>query len=207
MINFLSSWAKSLTLAIIIVSILEMLLPNNKTKKYVKMIMGVYILFNIISPFIKNVQAFDLNKIDIEKYANNITSENIVVDQTSMDKRLEDLYIKEIQKNIKNKIEEKGYIVNKCKVDAVISGKEGVSGIKKIVLKVEKDSQKKEETQKNESTENKIVGEIQKIKRIDTKIKDDSSKEDNKITNQDIQNLKDFLKQEYEVNDKCLEIN
>ena len=34
MIEFLSSWAKSLGLTIVIVSILEMLLPNNKTKKY-----------------------------------------------------------------------------------------------------------------------------------------------------------------------------
>ena len=35
MVNFLSSWVKNLSLAIIVVSILEMLLPNNKTKKYV----------------------------------------------------------------------------------------------------------------------------------------------------------------------------
>ena len=54
MVNFLSSWVKNLSLAIIVVSILEMLLPNNKTKKYVKMVMGLYILFSIISPFIKS---------------------------------------------------------------------------------------------------------------------------------------------------------
>ena len=54
MIEFLSSWAKSLGVTIVIVSILEMLLPNNKTKKYIKVVMGLYILFNIISPFIKN---------------------------------------------------------------------------------------------------------------------------------------------------------
>ena len=38
MIEFLSAWAKSIGLAIIIISILEMLLPNNKTKKYVRMV-------------------------------------------------------------------------------------------------------------------------------------------------------------------------
>ena len=32
MIEFMSSWVKGLGLAIVIVSILEMLLPNNKTK-------------------------------------------------------------------------------------------------------------------------------------------------------------------------------
>ena len=48
MIEFLSSWAKGLGLAIVVVSILEMILPNNKTKKYIRMVMGVYILFTII---------------------------------------------------------------------------------------------------------------------------------------------------------------
>ena len=35
MIEFLSSWAKGIGLAIVVVSILEMLLPNNKIKKYI----------------------------------------------------------------------------------------------------------------------------------------------------------------------------
>ena len=63
MINFLSSWVKNLCLALIVVSILEMLLPNNKTKKYVKMVMGLYILFSIIAPFVENK---DELKVDVE---------------------------------------------------------------------------------------------------------------------------------------------
>ena len=35
MIEILSSWAKGLGITIVIVSIFEMLLPNNKTKKYI----------------------------------------------------------------------------------------------------------------------------------------------------------------------------
>ena len=61
MVNFLSSWVKNLALALIIVSILEMILPNNKTKKYVKMIMRLYILFSIISPFIENSNKLNIN--------------------------------------------------------------------------------------------------------------------------------------------------
>ena len=69
MIEFISSWAKSLGLAIVIVSILEMLLPNNKNKKYIRMVMGIYILFNIVSPFISNKDIFNIEDLDIEKYA------------------------------------------------------------------------------------------------------------------------------------------
>ena len=35
MIEIFSSWAKGIVLAIVIISILEMLLPNNKTIKYI----------------------------------------------------------------------------------------------------------------------------------------------------------------------------
>ena len=62
MIQFLSSWAKSLGLTIVVVSILEMLLPNNKNKKYIRMVMGIYVIFTMISPVINNKDVFDLKK-------------------------------------------------------------------------------------------------------------------------------------------------
>ena len=68
MIKFLSSWAKGLGVAIVVVSILEMLLPNNKTKKYIRMVMGIYIIFNIISPLVQNKNVLNVNQIDIESY-------------------------------------------------------------------------------------------------------------------------------------------
>ena len=39
MIEVISSWAKSLGVAIVLVSIIEMILPNNKTKKYIRMVL------------------------------------------------------------------------------------------------------------------------------------------------------------------------
>ena len=48
MVEFLSSWAKSLGLAIVIVSILEMLLPNNKIKK-LSLTISINKWFSIIS--------------------------------------------------------------------------------------------------------------------------------------------------------------
>ena len=36
MIEFLSSWAEQIVLAVIIATIIELILPNNKTKKYIK---------------------------------------------------------------------------------------------------------------------------------------------------------------------------
>ena len=134
MINFLSSWVKNLSLALIIVSILEMILPNNKTKKYVKMVMGLYILFSIISPFIQNDK---LNLDDINYYIeNSMQTSNFEtqVDQTSMDNRLSQIYEEELEKDILKKVEENGYEVEECRVKANIS--ENESKIEKIVVKV-----------------------------------------------------------------------
>ncbi len=216
MIEFISSWAKSLGLAIVIVSILEMLLPNNKNKKYIRMVMGIYIIFNIVSPFINNQDIFNIENIDIEKYALNETEEIQVaseeVNQTSMNKRIKDLYVEELQKDITKKVEEQGYKVNSCEVKVNILDKENETEIKEIKLKVEK-SQKAEEENK-EDAEERLVEEIQKIKEVDTTVnmqKEEEEKQDeeenNIISKSDIQNIKKFLIEEYGVNEKCLKIN
>ena len=201
MIENLSSWAKGITLAVIVVSILEMLLPNNKTKKYIKMVMGVFILFNIISPFINANDLKNLNELDASKYVNE--NNKNYVEQKSMDERLEELYIEEIEKDIIKKVEKKGYKVSMCKVDAKITKNEEETGITKIKLKVEKTGEVKQE--ENSSIENQIVTQVQKIKKVNTK-KIEEDKETS-LEKSDIQNLKQFLIEEYEVNEKCLEIN
>ena len=81
MINFLSSWAEQVILAVIIATILELILPNSKNKKYVQMVIGVYVLFNIISPIIKNKEKLVFSEIDLDKYITTSTK----VEQSSMD--------------------------------------------------------------------------------------------------------------------------
>lgn len=210
MIEFISDWAKSLGLAIIIVSILEMLLPNNKTKKYIKVIMGIYILFNIISPFVKNKEIFNLNEIDLEAYSSTQQS-NEEVDQTSMDKRIIDLYEKELEKDIKDKLTKKGYIISNCRVIAKIGNKDEDTHITKIKLQIRSKSEENSQEVQNNNLENKILVEVQKIKPIETNInenkKDESINSEQMISNADIQNVKKFLMEEYGVNENCLEIS
>lgn len=217
MIEFLSSWAKSLGVTIVIVSIFEMLLPNNKTKKYIRVILGIFILFNIISPFINNKNKLSLTSIDIENYIN---TQNETINQTSMDNRIQDLYEQELEKNIIDKIENQGYKVNKCNVSAnIVKNSENEENtINKITLKIEKAKNLETENtgEQNKITENKIVAQIQKIKEIDTRInKENTESEKNvqeesnsiKVSRSDIQNVKKFLIEEYGVKEKCLEIN
>ena len=236
MINFLSLWVKNLSLALIVVSILEMLLPNNKTKKYIKMVMGLYILFSIIAPFVNNSNVLNFNIEDVysdyskEILSTSATSTTGEVNQTSMDDTLNQLYKEQLESDITQKIEEKGYDVRKCKVDAHIS--ESDIGIESIILEIDgkndntENSNNSDNLNKTDDTENsndsskysknsgntledKIVKEIQKIQKveIDVSNSDDSEDTNSTITKTDVKIIKDFLTKEYGVSEKCLKIN
>ncbi len=222
MVTFLSSWVKNLSLALIVVSILEMILPNNKTKKYIKTIMSLYILFSIISPFLKGDINFNISDMNISSYIENIveTTSRETINQESMDNRIQKLYIQELEKDITNKIEQKGYIVLDCKV--AVEGIEDNSNIKSITLKIrekidinQEENAEEETNEEKDSMENILVKEIQKIK-IQVS---DNEQGNNRTNNQDINNnntnitktdikiIKKFLIEEYGVSEKCLKIS
>lgn len=240
MIKAFSDWAKNLSLSLIVVSILEMILPNTKTKKYVNVIMGLYVLFNVLSPIISYSKKIDYNSIDIENYTNkilentSITSSNI--DQSSMNKRLEQLYNEQLENDIIKKLKDKGYIIDYCKVISNIDGKE--NSIEKICLKISKKSNLELEKETN-SKQNGISNSIQNntyiensnsqinnisMENSDSKVNNishineiqnininfsykNSAKNETKITNKDITYIKEFITKEYGVDEKCLMIN
>ena len=207
MIEFLSNWAKDICLAVIVISILEMILPNNKSKKYVKMVMGVYLLFTMISPFVKNSKNLDLENMNI--YEDIMTSSEQTeneIDQTSMDKRLNQIYKEELEKDIEEKLKNKGYIINSCKVEVELKENQKNSGISKIVLKVKKKNEENQE--ENQNIESKMVEEIQKIKKVEIGEKEEEKEEgEQNITNTDKKEIRNFLIEEYGVSEECLEIN
>jgi len=140
MINFLSSWAEQVILAVIIATILELILPNSKNKKYVQMVIGVYVLFNIISPIIKNKEKLVFSEIDLDKYITTSTK----VEQSSMDARLEKIYLNELENNIKSKFKNAGIEIIKCTIDAELDTTKKNAGIHSIDVKVKNvDDEKK----------------------------------------------------------------
>lgn len=212
MIEFLSDWAKSLGLAIIIVSILEMILPNNKTKKYVRMIFGLYIIFNIIVPFIQNKDILNVSNYNLEEY-NNYTLNSDSANNISASSKIEQIYVKELEQDIAEKITNLGYKVTTCNAYVKITEKEEDNYIEKIALTVDKtdESQKTDDNNKNENEtfENQLVEKIQKINPVNTKInkEEEKTENNNSISKTDILKIKKFLVNEYGVDEKCLKIN
>lgn len=133
MIDFISSWAEQIVIAVIVATIIELILPKNKNKKYIQMIIGVYVLFNIISPIIKNKEELSVEKYNIEKYE---TKSQYEIDQSSMDERIEKIYLEELESNAISKFENAGFSVEKCVVDAVLDINKKNAGIHLITVKV-----------------------------------------------------------------------
>lgn len=69
MISKINIWAQGIVIATIIATVIQLILPENKNKKYIKVVIGIYILFCIIHPVIgKSVNLDDYN---FENYAGN----------------------------------------------------------------------------------------------------------------------------------------
>ena len=140
MVNFLNSWASGVVVSVIVGSILEMILPEGNNKKYVKIVIGVFILFTIISPVImKFTGGIDLKSIvNFDEYEESVPtmSGNVINDSDIIN-----VYRNNISNEIKNTLEQNGYKVKS--IDIKVSNKEDNFGeIQEVNLTLKDDSSK-----------------------------------------------------------------
>ena len=196
MIEFLSSWAQGIIVAVIIATLIEMILPNSSSKKYVKVVIGMYILFTIVSPIIKKLGGKDinLNTINIEKYEQQISKSDNTISRKFEDnntRSIKDIYVSNLKADISAKLKEKGYEIDTS--DIQIKDDENYT-IEKITLKLIKMEQKQEKN-------NEIV--------INTvEIGNTISQKDSKtLSDDDKQELKDYISETYDIDKKNINIS
>lgn len=196
MIEFLSSWAQGIIVAVIIATLIEMILPNSSCKKYVKVVIGMYILFTIVSPIIKKLGGKDinLNTIDIEKYEQQISKSDNTISRKFEDnntRSIKDIYVSNLKADISAKLKEKGYEIDTS--DIQIKDDENYT-IEKITLKLIKTEQKQEKN-------NEIV--------INTvEIGNTISQKDSKtLSDDDKQEVKDYISETYDIDKKNINIS
>ena len=196
MIEFLSSWAQGIIVAVIIATLIEMILPNSSSKKYVKVVIGMYILFTIVSPIIKKLGGKDinLNTINIEKYEQQISKSDNTISRKFEDnntRSIKDIYVSNLKADISAKLKEKGYEIDTS--DIQIKYDENYT-IEKITLKLIKMEQKQEKN-------NEIV--------INTvEIGNTISQKDSKtLSDDDKQEVKDYISETYDIDKKNINIS
>lgn len=209
-----NSWIQGIIVAVVITTIIEMILPNGNNKKYVKMMLGVYVVFSIISPIINKItnNQFELTSIiNIDKYKKEFetmeaNSKSSTIEETNY-KNINSLYISSLEKDMKSKLKDKGYRLEKVQIDIE---NDGTYQIKKLKMKIVLEKNETKENNMNISIINEIkIDNIEIGRDNDSKIQqinseeDDDSKSINYIEKRDI--IK-FISDTYGVNENKITI-
>lgn len=194
--NWISGWIQGIIIAVIIGTIIEMLLPDGNCKKYVKVVIGVYILFSIVSPVITKVTGNEFRVSDIYDINTYIevsaksSQENI---ENSQQNQIKQVYITNLKNDMKQKIQEKGYSVKSLTLE--ISNDEQYT-LKKIVAQATK--------RKNEEN-----NEVKGVNEINITISNttENIEEDISISTKEQNDLKAYLSGIYNLEEKNININ
>lgn len=217
MIEWISNWAGGIVVAVIIGTVIEMILPSGNSKKYIKVVIGIYVLFTIVSPVItkftgETIEVSDI--LDLDKYVEE--AEDVAIQNTvQSNNQIMEVYSSGIKEDLKAKIEAKGYMVNS--IDIGIANDESYS-ITDITIDVEKEEkvdgnemvENEENTGEADSTNK--VEQIENVNKVEISIAGDStnsnkdSNEDS-LSNSEKKELKEYLSSVYEVNKNNIIIN
>lgn len=221
--EFLNTWLQGIIVAVVIASIIQMILPNGNNKKYIKVVLGVYVVFQIITPVINKFFNSDFevsSLIDIDKYTKKMETYEVSSKNTDINKTNEDsikqIYITNLKKDIKTKLEDKDYLIKNVEVQ--VEDNENYD-IKSLTIYVNGKNDNKEEKNK-EKTENNIhINEIEKIE-INVSKNNETNKnsfnnseneesnqtKENNISNEEKNKIKKYLTSVYEISEKQITI-
>ena len=211
--EWVSGWIQGIIIAVIISTIIEMILPEGNSKKYIKVVIGVYILFSIVSPVISKVTGSSFNLtdiIDLDEYIEASKSNSSMQNQleNQNEEQIKGIYLSSIKNDIKEKTESKGYIVNSVEIEAEDDEQ---YTLKKIILDVEKKIETTS-SNSNENESNNTVLEVNEVKinvsntETNTEEKKSANKK-NTISSQAKKELKEYLNGVYEISTKNIFIN
>lgn len=207
MIEAISNWAGELVVALIVTTLIEMLLPDNKTKKYVKTLIGVYIVFCIISPFIdeSKVLSFENIEKELESYSKELKIDDIqTTDGQNSSVSMENLYIEEFRKNVIEQVENQGYKVKKCNVDIEIDATKENAGINKIYVNISK-----KQIQNDDEKQNTSEIKIDEVQKVEISINSTSNEDNNNEIaqeNEDTLIVKKLLCEHYEISEDRVKV-
>ena len=177
MVEWMSTWAQGIIVAVIIATIIEMILPNGNCKKYIKVVIGIYILFTIVSPIITKVTGNNFNiseELNLDKFYEEADSKSIYneLNENNSD-NIKNIYIANLKTDIESKLKNKNYYVVSCEIE--IENEETYE-ISKVNLTLEKDINVQQNTEKN----NNVVNTIAEVNEINIQISQNTQNSENK---------------------------
>ena len=199
-----SSWAQGIIVAVIIGTIIEMILPKGSNSKYVKVVIGIFVLFSIIVPVIGKIYngKIDANSIiNLEDYEIDVASSNISSESIEEQKnnQILNIYKENLQLDIQSKVQLKGFKTENVLVE--VSNDDNYT-INKIEMKIIEKNQE----YLNEKKVASIVDNIESVK-INLSAKNKQEEETQSIlTENEKKDLKQYLCNTYEINEDKVSI-
>lgn len=199
--TFISSWTQGIIVSVIIATIIEMLLPKNGNGKYVKVVIGVFVLFSIVSPIISKIRGDNNDVIEFDSYLEKVETSNVQATSVSMDNEnaIKSMYEENLKVDIKSKINQKGYTVGEIQLDIL---NDTQYTLNKIDIKI---TGKNEATSSNENTQKAttIIENIENVKiNLGGSAKDNGKQEEQSVISEsEKRKLKEYISSVYEVNE------
>ena len=146
-IEFLTLWIKDIAIIFVLISIIEIVLPNNNMKRYIDMIIGFLIIIVIINPFVKLFHKdFNIDKEIFQKTGEQIKFEymdNLDLALTQ-EEQVKEIYIGKIEDEIMDLIHQTtNYRVENMNV-SIYEDNIQYGNIKDIELILKKDENEEE---------------------------------------------------------------
>ena len=185
MISFLKTWAESLIFAILCIVMIEMILPEGSHKKYIKVVLGVYLLLVLMNPLIsKLTKTTDLtNMLDMSQFAQENTWE---VSSFNTDSELEYMTKESLKLEIERLLQQNGYQASQIEMEFEIKKDHTEIEMTKLSLKIEKDQTEK----------------IKQIEEVKIQVSDNQQEENQRLTAKEIAEVKEILASELGVKKK-----
>lgn len=211
--EFLSTWLQGIIISVIVATIIEMILPNGNTKKYVKVVLGIYVVFNIITPIINKFtdSNFELSSIiNMEEYTKkmetyDVSSNNI---NKSNEENIMQIYINNLKNDITAKLKEKEYLVQKIEVEIENNESYEIKNIKLSLLKQEIKEEEKNKENKVNKQNNIIINEIDIAQiQIGEKDKNDTEETKKSLTQNEKKEIKKYISSVYEIKEQQITID
>ena len=195
MIEFFNSWIQGIIVAVIIATIIEMLLPKGNNKKYIRVVIGIYIVFTIISPVIQNFFQKEW-KVSLEDFWEELEGESTKTStalEDSNQKNIQEIYKKNLEKDMQAKIEKQGYIVQN--IDIQLSKNEEEYEIMQVEITARKDKIRLT----NSKQENKKY--INKVEKIEISLEEDETQQEDlrELNTPEKNAIKQILTSNYEI--------
>ena len=226
MIDWISNWAGAIIVAVMIGTIIEMILPEGNSKKYIKVVIGIYVVFSIVTPVINKFTGKEVSvsdALDLGEYMKNsydsLEIQNTMIEDN--DNNIMEIYSSGIKSDIKAKIEGKGYEVSSVDIQIANDETYEITGIQVQVRKRE-ESRNKDELNSNNNIE--PVQEVEHIEVADIEVNsgnlqdsrnssdnlennsEEQQNEETNVSNKEKQELAEYLSTVYEVNTQNIEI-